>query len=121
MERTPIWWMSVLPFDTLYMKGVVPVFNRVALFAGITVDWDFWHNWFHEDVIRAGYFRLTRALNFFDGYGVDGLVNGTGRFTRALSGSLRRLQSGFVRNYALGVLLGVVVVLLIFVVPFFMN
>jgi NADH-quinone oxidoreductase subunit L len=42
---------------------------------------------------------------------VDGAVNGLGRATCGLAGGGRRLQTGFVRSYALAVLLGTVVVL----------
>jgi NADH-quinone oxidoreductase subunit L len=121
LQGTPIWWMSVLPLDTLYMKGLIPLFNRFAHFAGITLDWKFWHDWFHEDIIRAGYINLSRAINFADNRGVDGLVRGAGSVTNLLSGIIRRTQTGFVRNYALGVLLGVVVLIVLFVLPVWMN
>ena len=47
---------------------------------------------------------------------VDGLVNGTGRLIAGSAESLRRLQTGYVRNYAATFLLGVVVVFSILVV-----
>ncbi len=42
---------------------------------------------------------------------IDGAVNGVGRVTRAAGGGLRRVQTGFVRQYALGIVLGAVVLL----------
>lgn len=54
---------------------------------------------------------LTRALVFFDLKGVDGLVNGTAALLGGSSGRLRRLQTGFVRSYALSMLLGSIFVL----------
>ena len=42
---------------------------------------------------------------------IDGAVNGVGRLTRAAGGSLRRVQTGFVRQYAIGIVLGAVVLL----------
>lgn len=45
---------------------------------------------------------------------IDGLVNGVGRLFRSLSGSFRRLQTGYVRNYALWMLVGVVVMIIWF-------
>ncbi|HXQ89953.1 MAG TPA: NADH-quinone oxidoreductase subunit L [Acidimicrobiales bacterium] len=42
---------------------------------------------------------------------IDGAVNGVGRLTRAAGGSLRRVQTGYVRQYALGIVLGTVVLL----------
>ena len=32
LQSTPIWWMAVLPFDTLYMKYLIPSFNRLGDF-----------------------------------------------------------------------------------------
>jgi NADH-quinone oxidoreductase subunit L len=42
---------------------------------------------------------------------IDGAVNGVGRLTRAAGGSLRRVQTGYVRQYALGIVFGTVVLL----------
>ncbi len=44
---------------------------------------------------------LTRLLVYFDMKGVDGVVNGLAAGLGGSSGRLRRLQSGFVRSYAL--------------------
>ncbi len=57
--------------------------------------------------MRQGQY-LTRALVFFDGRGVDGAVNGTAALIGGTSGRLRRVQTGFVRSYALSMLLGAV-------------
>jgi NADH-quinone oxidoreductase subunit L len=55
---------------------------------------------------------LTRAADWldrtFDGQIIDGAVNGTGRLFRTVGGGLRRAQTGLVRNYALGVVVGAV-------------
>jgi NADH-quinone oxidoreductase subunit L len=44
----------------------------------------------------------------FDGRVIDGAVNGVGWLVRETGSGFRRLQSGFVRNYALGIVLGTV-------------
>jgi NADH-quinone oxidoreductase subunit L len=49
---------------------------------------------------------LTRALVFFDGRGVDGLVNGLAAGIGGTSARVRRAQTGFVRSYALSMLAG---------------
>jgi NADH-quinone oxidoreductase subunit L len=41
---------------------------------------------------------------------IDGIVNGIGRFVAAWSQGMRRIQTGLVMNYALGILLGAVAV-----------
>ena len=53
---------------------------------------------------------LTRALVFFDNKGIDGFVNGLAATVGGSSGRLRRLQTGFVRSYALSMLTGAVLV-----------
>ena len=52
------------------------------------------------------------SANVVDRKVVDGAVNGIGAGTRRLAASARRLQTGFVRTYALGFFLGAVGVLL---------
>ncbi len=47
-----------------------------------------------------------------DKAGIDGAVNGIATATREGSGGIRRLQTGLVRNYALGIALGTVLLLL---------
>ncbi len=61
-------------------------------------------------VARPGIWA-TRALVFLDNKGVDGLVNGTAALLGGTSGRVRRLQTGFVRTYALGMLGGSVLVI----------
>ncbi|GGS82641.1 NADH-quinone oxidoreductase subunit L [Planobispora rosea] len=49
---------------------------------------------------------LTRIAVFFDNRGVDGLVNGLAAGIGGTSGRLRRVQTGYVRSYALSILFG---------------
>jgi NADH-quinone oxidoreductase subunit L len=53
---------------------------------------------------------LTRALVYIDNRGVDGVVNGLAATVGGGSGRLRRLQTGFVRSYALSMLGGALAV-----------
>ena len=50
------------------------------------------------------------AIAWFDKTVVDGAVNGVGSIVREGSGKARLVQTGFVRNYALGIAFGAVVV-----------
>jgi len=65
---------------------------------------------FNETVLMRPGQWLTRALVFFDNRGVDGAVNGIGAGFGGGSGRLRRLQTGFVRSYALSMLGGSIAV-----------
>jgi NADH-quinone oxidoreductase subunit L len=60
-------------------------------------------------LMRPGQY-LTRALVFFDGRGVDGLVNGLAAGLGGTSARVRRLQNGQVRSYALAMLAGALAV-----------
>ncbi|HEY0696072.1 MAG TPA: NADH-quinone oxidoreductase subunit L [Kribbella sp.] len=55
--------------------------------------------------MRPGQY-LTRTLVWVDNRGVDGLVNGLAALFGGLSGRLRRVQTGFVRSYALSMVFG---------------
>ncbi len=60
-------------------------------------------------LMRPGQY-LTRALVFFDNKGVDGAVNGLAAGIGGGSGRLRRVQTGFVRSYALSMFGGAALV-----------
>ncbi len=64
---------------------------------------------FNETVFAHPGEWLSRALVFFDNRGVDGLVGGIGATMGGSSARLRRLQTGFVRSYALSMLGGSVI------------
>ncbi len=56
--------------------------------------------------------RLVGGLVGFDRAGADGAFTGTARTISALGGAVRRVQTGFVRSYALSLLGGVLLVVL---------
>ncbi len=115
LARTPIWWWSVLPLNSLYMKGFVPLFNRFAVWLAEKVDGAFWHDFIHDRVIRDIFVTFADfSANVLDAQGVDGLVNGAGAATRRLAGALRLTQTGYARTYALMVFLGAVGLLVYF-------
>ena len=60
-------------------------------------------------VMRPGQW-LSRALVFLDNRGVDGMVTGLAAGMGGSSSRLRRLQTGFVRSYALSMLGGTIAV-----------
>jgi NADH-quinone oxidoreductase subunit L len=71
---------------------------------------DLYANAVNEALIARPGTWLARALVYLDNRGVDGVVNGTAALLGGSSGRLRRLQTGFVRSYALSMLGGGVLV-----------
>ncbi|MEV6347985.1 NADH-quinone oxidoreductase subunit L [Actinoplanes sp. NPDC051851] len=65
---------------------------------------------FNEAVFERPGIYLTRALVYLEGRGIDGLVNGLAAAVGGGSARLRRLQTGFVRSYALSMLTGAMLV-----------
>jgi NADH-quinone oxidoreductase subunit L len=53
--------------------------------------------------------RVAALLWWFDAKVVDGIVNGIGSVTRRSGGGLARVQTGRVQNYALGIAVGLIV------------
>jgi NADH-quinone oxidoreductase subunit L len=99
--------------DEGYFATIVDPFVRLSHFLADVIDWRFWHDWFHEKVIAGSYNWLSNvALNrYADQRGIDAFANGLGSVTQWLSAAARKVQNGFVRSYALSVLLGVVLIL----------
>ena len=99
---------------------------------------------FYNSVIVAGVLRIGRFASWFDSRVIDGLVDGTARLTRRISAGsilfdngvidravngvgsahrvfsrgLRRLQTGFVYNYALSIVIGIVILISLVVTVF---
>jgi len=92
--------------------GTDPTVERLGGFAGVL------QNAWYIDVGLARFVSgpVTAFARFLsdgvDRKGIDGAVNGVATAARAGSGGLRRLQTGLVRNYALGIALGAVLLLL---------
>jgi NADH-quinone oxidoreductase subunit L len=70
--------------------------------------------WWFDDMndllfVRVGG-RFAAAVSWFDRVVVDGTVNGVGYLTVGAGTTLRRIQTGRVQNYALGIALGLIAV-----------
>ena len=71
------------------------------------------NKWWFDDLndllfIRIGG-RIAYGLWWFDRNIIDGAVNGIGRVGQPAGGGLRRVQTGRVQNYALGIAIGLIV------------
>jgi NADH-quinone oxidoreductase subunit L len=63
------------------------------------------------EYVKKGYVWLCRRLADFDARGLDGLVDAIGAAFVGAGGLLRRGQTGYVRNYALVFLIGVLLMI----------
>ena len=98
--------------DEGYWAVFVDRYIDLARFLAQTIDWRFWHDWVHELVIAKNFQRLTRFLADPVDLGfIDAIATGLANMTKRTSAGLRKIQNGFVRSYALSVLLGVVLIL----------
>jgi NADH-quinone oxidoreductase subunit L len=120
---------QVLAAGTEDLQVLLGVIASVVAIAGIVIGWLVYerkrlsavepaalaHAYYYDESISrfvAGPGRATfAAFAWFDANVIDGAVNGVGRLFRASGGQLRKLQTGYVRNYALGVGLGAVALL----------
>jgi len=72
-------------------------------------------DWLYDRAIVRPLYALSVLLaNAFDLGVIDGAVNGLGRAVAWWSASLRRLQTGYVVNYALTMLAGAVIFVVYF-------
>ncbi len=108
--------VGILVGAALYRAGIPapdrdPLPERLGVFSRV-----FAHAYYIDESMAAFVsgpgMRFVEWLNRgFDLGVIDGAVNGVARLVRDAASRLRRVQTGLVRNYALGVVLGAVVLL----------
>ena len=87
------------------VPAVAPQGNPVT----VAARKDLYGDTINESVFMRPGQWLTRLSVYFDNRGVDGLVNTTAALIGGTSGRWRRLQTGFVRSYALSMFFGAAV------------
>ncbi len=101
------WWI-----DELYELIIIGPYIQLAKFFSTTLDWDIWHDWFHDSVIAKAYKTGAKILAGPIDLGiVDGISRTLAKAVGKSSERIRKLQTGFVRNYALAVFAGVVLII----------
>jgi NADH-quinone oxidoreductase subunit L len=105
----------------LYQRGIpTPEGDPLPERLGVTGRL-FQHAYYFDEgiaaLVRGPVLRTADWINRgFDLGIIDGAVNGVARLVRDAAGRLRRVQTGLVRNYALGVVIGAVALLVFFAV-----
>ncbi|MFJ1455628.1 NADH-quinone oxidoreductase subunit L [Nocardia sp. N2S4-5] len=115
----PAWAITVLALAVV-AAGVWVAYNRYARTvpetapAASALTLAARRDLYGDAVNEAAFMRpgqhLTRSLVFVDNRGIDGLVNTTAAIIGGLSARIRRVQTGFVRSYALSMFTGAALV-----------
>src|SRR5580658_9388542 len=107
------------------------VIDGVVAVVGLTIAWRLWRRtaehpalepaflqrvWYWDDFYDAVIGRPGQAMARFaatvvDGRVIDGAVNGAAAAVKSVGSQVRRAQSGYVRNYALGIALGLAAII----------
>ncbi len=93
----------------IYGRVPVPATAPAGRFLTVAARKDLYGDAFDESVLMRPGQWLTRLSVYFDNRGVDGLVNSLAALVGGTSGRWRRLQTGFVRSYALSMFFGAAV------------
>jgi NADH-quinone oxidoreductase subunit L len=96
---------------TRYGADVVPEVAPKGSAITVAARQDLYQDALNEGLFMRPGIHLTRGLVFADARGVDGAVGGLAALIGGFSSRLRHLQTGYVRSYALTMLVGVVTVL----------
>ncbi|MCH7609969.1 MAG: NADH-quinone oxidoreductase subunit L [Chloroflexi bacterium] len=100
------WWV-----DEFYDWLIVRRYVSMARWLAEVADERFLHDWVHDRVIALGYVRATHWLaSVLDLRFIDRGFDGLGALTRRGASGLGVLQTGYVRNYAAAVFIGLVLV-----------
>jgi NADH-quinone oxidoreductase subunit L len=107
-----------LYWDEFYFKYLIFPYRRAAYWLAEQLDWRFWHDFAHERLLRDPFNRATEFLTQpVDKGFIDRGFNRVGELTRALAYRVRVIQTGYVRTYALSVLLGALLVMVLILFP----
>ncbi|TQF68252.1 NADH-quinone oxidoreductase subunit L [Rhodococcus spelaei] len=117
----PVWALTVITLAVV-LVGVAAAYQRYATapipetapvaVSALTVAArnDLYGDAVNEAVFMRGGQYLTRLLGFLDSRAIDGAVGGVAALVTGTSNRFRRMQTGFVRSYALYMFTGAAVV-----------
>jgi len=96
----------------MYGRVPVPETAPAGSFTVVAARKDLYGDAFNESVLMRPGQWLTRLSVYFDNRGVDGLVNSLAALVGGTSGRWRKMQTGFVRSYALFMFFGAALLVL---------
>jgi NADH-quinone oxidoreductase subunit L len=98
--------------DELYGYVIIKPYQWLSKFLADKIDWAFWHDFFHDRILVRSFNAITRFLSGPVDLGlIDGFANFLGDGFKELAAQTRKLQTGFVRNYALSIFIGVIFII----------
>jgi NADH-quinone oxidoreductase subunit L len=100
----------------MYGRAPVPAVAPHGRPLTVAARKDLYGDAFNESVLMRPGQWLTRLSVYFDNRGVDGLVNTLAATVGGTSGRMRKLQTGFVRSYALSMFFGAAVLVALLLV-----
>src|SRR5580704_16240213 len=134
----PLGWLAPVFGSALYdahqsgsAQWVLAVVDAVVALAGLGIGYRVWSqrtddpalepvvlqkSYFIDDIYDTAIGRPSEAFARFtatviEAKVIDGAVNGVARLSRGAGDGLRKIQTGFVRQYALGIVIGAVALL----------
>jgi len=121
LQTAPFWLALAGVVSAYYMYMVNPALptaiKRVAQPVYTLLENKYYLDWFNENVLARGARGLGMGLwKVGDQAIIDGgMVNGSWKLVAWLSSVMRRLQSGFIYDYAFGMIIGIFVLMTYFV------
>jgi NADH-quinone oxidoreductase subunit L len=104
------WWVDEL-YSTLILNPYKSIARLMITGEEEADEKEFWEYWVHEVVMVGGFRAISDFLALIvDLEVIDATFNGLAEVTRWVASKLRRIQTGYVRNYALSIFLGVVII-----------
>ena len=100
----------------IYGRVPVPATAPKGSLLTVAARKDLYGDAFNESVLERPGQWLTRLSVYFDNKDLDGLVNSLAAAVGGTSGRLRKLQTGFVRSYALSMFFGAAVLVTLLLV-----
>jgi len=109
--------LGILAAYTAYVKGWPEIPKAWAQRFGVFYKLSF-HKWWWDDLYNStfvqGTIRLAKAAWQFDVFAIDGVINGTAFTVRSVARRLRKLQTGQLQAYGVGMLIGINLIVLLF-------
>ncbi|MGH3420598.1 MAG: NADH-quinone oxidoreductase subunit L, partial [Streptosporangiaceae bacterium] len=100
----------------MYGRAPVPAVAPPGRPLTVAARKDLYGDAFNESVLMRPGQWLTRLSVYFDNRGVDGLVNSLAALVGGTSGRWRKMQTGYVRSYALSMFFGAAVLVALLLV-----